>query len=477
MPICRAATLSGAAALAVAGVLSIVSSPAGAQAPASQQALLREIYQEMIEINTTDSAGDNTRAAAAVAARLRAAGFPPADVQVLVPAGNARKGNIVARLRGSGARRPLLLLGHLDVVEARAEDWERDPFKLVEENGFFFARGAADDKAMSSALVANLIRLKQERFTPDRDLVLALTADEERGGDSDYNGVEFLLRQHRPLIDAELAINEGGGGQLTAEGQPLFLSVQHAEKTYQNFRLEVTNPGGHSSVPRADNAIYSLAEGLARLRGHQFPMRLSDLTRRYFERLSIIEAGQTPGDMRSLISERPDPASVLRLTAVPRHNVQFRTTCVTTMLEGGHAENALPQRARAVVNCRILPDDRITDVQQELRKVLADESIKITPTGNTVVSPASAHRKDLMEPVETITAQMWPGIPVVPTMSAGGTDGRFLRIAGIPTYGVSGMFMELDGNGAHGLNEKMRVRSLYEGQEFLYRLIKALSQR
>jgi acetylornithine deacetylase/succinyl-diaminopimelate desuccinylase-like protein len=476
MPISRVAACAAAAAVIGFTGLSSVSTPAGAQALAPHQTLLREIYREMIEINTTDSAGDNTRAAAAVAARLRAAGFPAADVQVLTPSGNPRKGNLVARLRGTGARRPLLLLGHLDVVEARAEDWERDPFKLVEENGFFFARGAADDKAMSSALAANLIRLKQEGFVPDRDLVLALTADEERGGDSLFNGVEFLLREHRSLIDAELALNEGGGGQLTADAKPLFLSVQHAEKTYQNFRLEVTNQGGHSSVPRADNAIYALARGLSRLSEHQFPIRLSDLTRRYFERLATIEPGDAPRDIRSLLLARPDPAAVMRLSAVPRHNVQFRTTCVTTMLEAGHAENALPQRARAVVNCRILPEDRIEDVQASLRKVLADDGITITPTGNTVISPASPHRKDLMDPVEAIAAQMWPGIPVVPTMSAGGTDGRFLRIAGIPTYGVSGMFLEIDGNGSHGLNERMRVTSLYEGQEFLYRLVKALSQ-
>jgi acetylornithine deacetylase/succinyl-diaminopimelate desuccinylase-like protein len=471
----RVAAFSTAAALVVVGALSLRSSPAGAQALSSHQMLLREIYREMVEINTTHSAGDNTQAARAVAARLTAAGFPAADVQVLVPAGDARKGNIVARLRGTGARRPLLLLGHLDVVEARREDWERDPFKLIEEGGFFYGRGTADDKAMSSALVANLIRLKHEGFVPDRDLVLALTADEERGGDSEYNGVEFLLREHRAAIDAEFAVNEGGGGQLTADGRPLFLSVQHAEKTYQNFRLEATNPGGHSSVPRSDNAIYTLAEGLARLRGFQFPVRLTDLTKRYFERIAAVEPGQTAADMRALASGRSDESAVLRLTAVPRHNVQFRTTCVTTMLEGGHAENALPQRARAVVNCRIMPDERPDDVQAQLRKLLGDAAITITPTGKTVPSPASPHRKDLMDAVESIAAQMWPRVPVVPTMSAGGTDGRFLRIAGIPTYGVSGMFTEVDGNGSHGLNERMRARSLYEGQEFLYRLIKNLS--
>jgi acetylornithine deacetylase/succinyl-diaminopimelate desuccinylase-like protein len=463
------------AAIALLWVLpSVMPPPASAQALTPHQAMLREIYEEMIEIDTTDSVGDNTRAAEAVAQRLRAAGFPAADVQVIVPAGNARKGNLVARLRGTGLARPLLLLGHLDVVEAKREDWERDPLTLVEENGYFFARGAADDKAMSSVLAANLIRLKQEGFVPNRDLILALTADEERGGDSEFNGVELLLKQHRPLIDAELALNEGGGGQLTADGRPLFLSVQHAEKTYQNFRLEATNPGGHSSLPRRDNAIYSLAEALSRISRYQFPVRLSDLTRRYFERLAAIEPG-AGADIRTLLDNPGDATALRRLSAEPRFNVQFRTTCVTTMMEAGHAENALPQRARAVVNCRILPEERPEDVQRTLREVVADPAISITPTGNTLPSPASPHRGDLMRAVEAIAEDMWPGVPVLPTMSAGGTDGRFLRVAGIPTYGVSGLFADQDGTNSHGLNERIRVRSLYESQEFLYRLVKALS--
>jgi acetylornithine deacetylase/succinyl-diaminopimelate desuccinylase-like protein len=437
--------------------------------------LLRDIYQELIEINTTDSAGDCTQAAQAMAARLKAGGFSDEQMQIIVPPGGPKKGNLVARLKGSGTAKALMLLAHIDVVEAKREDWERDPFKLVEENGFFYARGSSDDKPMAAINVSNMIRFKREGFVPNRDIILALTCDEELAP-TQFNGVEYLLKHHRNLIDAELALNEGGGGSMDKSGKPVLHGIQAGEKTYQSFQLEVTNVGGHSSVPVKNNAIYHLADGLSRLGKFEFPFKLSDTTRTYFQRRAELEPPPVAADMRAILSEPPDSGALARLYAVsPYYNAAVRTTCVATMLDAGHADNALPQRARARVNCRILPDESVDEVRKTLASVLADDQIRITPMGTATLSPRPPLTPSLMKAVEDITAEMWPGIPVIPVLAAGGTDGRFLNNAGIWTYGITGMFHYPEGSRAHGLNERLPVKSFYDAHEFQYRLAKRLA--
>ena len=448
-----------------------IAQPALAQAP--EQRALREIYKELVEINTTDSVGSCTDAANALAARLKAAGLPAQDVQVIVPPGGPKKGNLVARYRGTGAKKPIMLLGHLDVVEAKREDWQRDPFKLVEENGYFYARGASDDKSMVAVFTANLVRYRREGYRPERDLIQVATCDEETIP-SKFSGIVYLLANHRELIDAEFALNEGGAALLDKNGKYQRMTIQAGEKVFQTYQLEATNPGGHSSLPVKDNAITHLAGGLARLGAYDFPFKLSATTRAYFESMSRIETGQAAADMKAILREPPDAEAIARLSvASPINNSTFRTTCVATMLDAGHATNALPQRARAIVNCRILPGESVAEVQQTLVKVLADDKIKITPTHEPTLSPPPPLTPQIVGPIEKLSAQMWPGVPVVPTQLAGATDGRFTINAGIPTYGVSGMFRDPDGSGVHGLNERIRVRTLYEGQEFLYRLVKA----
>ncbi len=435
----------------------------------SPDALLRDIYKQLVEINTVDPDGDNTRAAEAMAARLRAAGFPEADVQVLSPM--PRKGNLVARLRGTGRRRPLLLLAHIDVVEARREDWSVDPFTLLEKDGYFYGRGTGDDKAMAAIWIATLIRLREEGYRPDRDLIVALTADEETGPG---NGVHWLVETHRDLIDAELALNEGGRG-LIKDGRYLANGIQASEKVYESFRLEVTNSGGHSSLPRKDNAIYRLAAGLGRLAAFDFPVRIGEVVRAYFERMGALTPGAAGEDMKAASRTPPDPDAVARLSQSPLPNALMRTTCVATRLEGGHADNALPQMARAVVNCRILPGTPAGEVQATLVQVLADDAISVTSLAPAKPSAPSPLTPDIMDPVEEVTREMWPGVPVLPMMGTGATDSLYLRQAGIRAYGVSGLFGDVDDNRAHGRDERMGVRPLYEGREFLYRLVKRLS--
>lgn len=437
-----------------------------------QQQLLTEIYKELVEINTTDSTGDTTQAALAMATRLKAAGFPAEDVQVMVHPGNAHKGNLVARLRGKGTQRPLLLLAHLDVVEAHKEDWspDLDPFKLTERDGFFYGRGSIDDKAMAAIFVANLIRYKQEGFRSNRDIIVALTADEEGGG---FNGASWLLQNHHELVDAEFGLNEGGGGR-ARNGKPLFQGVQASEKMSQSFQLEVKNKGGHSSVPVKDNAIYHLAGGLHNLAKFDFPLNLNDITRAYFERMVGIESGQTATDMKALLGPQPDAAAISRLSGTAFYNAMMRTTCVATRLEGGHANNALPQTARAVVNCRILPQETLSSVQETLVRILADEEITVTPLGRgrSQASPPSPLNPQVLAPVEKITKEMWPGVPMIPMMSTGATDSLYFRQAGIPMYGISGLFTDIDDIRTHGKDERLGVKELYDGQEFLYRLVK-----
>lgn len=439
------------------------------QPPDADIALAREIFQELIEINTSDSVGDNTAAAEAMADRLLAAGFPEENIKVLVKA--PRKGNLVARYPGSGAGPPILLLAHLDVVEAHPEDWSFDPFEFREIDGFFYGRGTTDDKAMAAIWIANFIRMRREGFTPDRDLIVALTADEEGG---DHNGVDWLLENHRELIEAAFCLNEGGGGAMR-EGQYLGNSVQLSEKVYMTVQLEVTNPGGHSSVPSKDNAIYRLAAGLTRLAGYDFPVRLDDVTRGFFARMGEIEEGEIGAAMRAIAVDSSDTQAIEVLSAVPFFNATLRTTCVATGLEGGHAENALPQMARAIVNCRVLPGHSPEEVKATLLEVLADEEITMSMIWDPVASPASPLDPEIMGAIERVTESMWPGVPVIPTMVTGATDGLYLRNEGIPTYGVSGLFAEMSDNRAHGRDERIGVKQFFEGQEFLYRLVRELA--
>lgn len=431
----------------------------------------RGIYRELVEINTTESAGDTLRAAEAMAARLRAGGLPAQDIQVLSP--GSRKGNLIARLRGTGARRPILLIAHIDVVEARREDWAFDPFTLQEIGGFFRGRGTIDDKAMAAAFVANLIEYRKEGFRPARDIILALTTDEELS-DSPHDGARWLVEHHRALIDAELAINEGGGGTLR-DGKPARISVQHAEKIYQSYRLEVTDPGGRSASGRRDNAIYRLSEALARLSKFDFPVSLNAVTRGYFERIAPTERGEAADAMAALLAGRTDPAEIRALTERPAYNAQIRTTCVATLLDAGHAENALPQKARATVNCRVLPDQSVSEVEETLRRVIGDDKVTITPVGKAVLSPPSPLNPEVIAAVTSISSEMWPGTPVIPTMSGGYTDSRWLRNAGIAAYGTSGLFVDPATSGVHGLNEQVGVKELYDSKEYLYRLVKRLS--
>jgi acetylornithine deacetylase/succinyl-diaminopimelate desuccinylase-like protein len=433
----------------------------------AEQQLAREIFQQLIEINTTDSIGDCTAAAKAMAERLKAVGFPEEDIKVLGP--HPRKGNLVARLRGTGARKPILLLAHIDVVEAKRDDWSFDPFKFLEKDGYYYGRGTSDDKAMAAIFIANLIRFKQEGIKPDRDIIVALTADEEGG---DYNGVEWLLKNHPHLIAADFGLNEGGGGAVR-NGRKLFNSVQASEKVYQSFLFEVKNKGGHSSRPVKDNAIYHLAAALQRLAQFDFPVNLNEVTRAYLERVSKIESGETAAAMKGVAQNPSDVKSVAYVGNMPAYNATMRTTCVATMLEAGHAENALPQTARATVNCRILPTETAEQTRATLIKVVNDSRVTITPIKEPKPSPPSPLSAEVMKPIEMITEQMWPGVPIVPVMSTGATDSLYLRKAGIPIYGTSGIFGDIDDSRAHGKDERIGVKAFYDGQEYLYRLVKA----
>jgi acetylornithine deacetylase/succinyl-diaminopimelate desuccinylase-like protein len=438
----------------------------------SHEVRAKEIFKELVETNTTHSTGDTTKAAEAMAARFKAAGFADADVRVLAP--SAKKGNLVVRYRGTGARRPMILLAHLDVVEAKREDWSMDPFVLTEKDGYFYGRGTADDKTMAAVFVANLLRLKAEGFMPARDIILMLTADEEGGPE---NGVKWLLANHRPLIDAEFAINEGGGGVMR-KGKYVTNEIQAAEKVYQDLRLEVRNSGGHSSMPVKDNAIYRLATGLSRIAAFEFPPQLNEITRAYFTRAAPAQLdAQTRADMLAVAKEPMDMAAAARLSAQsPYFNSLLRTTCVATQLDGGHAPNALPQLATANVNCRILPGVPVSAVVAQLTKAVADSGIQISLIDEATPSKPAVLREDVLKATETIVQSMFPGVPVVPLMSTGATDGLFLRNAGIPTFGVDGLFDDIDDVRAHGRDERVGIKQFNEDLEFQYRLIVALSK-
>ena len=456
-------------------LLVVASTPSFAQTT-KWDSLARSLFKELVEINTSQSTGSTLAAAQAMAARLKSAGFPDSDVVVLENA--PKKGNLVARLRGRNTgRKPVLLLSHIDVVEANAEDWTLPPFQFIERDGTFFGRGVADDKDEGAIHLALIMRMREERYVPDRDIIVALTADEEGGG---ANGVSWLLQNHRQLIDAEYAFNEGGGGRVRGANVTDTVKISHdvqaSEKKFLNFRFEVTNPGGHSSVPRADNAITQLAVALTKINPTIMPVRLNEVTRAYFTRLAPVVENESPrlsAAMRAIVANPNDAAAAATLSADPRYNSQLRTSCVSTMLEGGHATNALPQRARANVNCRILPDETAEQVKAVLQRVVGDTGVKVTFQGNVTNSPPSPLTPALMNEIERVTKEMWPGVPVIPTMSTGATDGLRLRNAGIPVYGISGLFYPE--TFAHGMNERIPVRAFYQGLEFMYRLVKGVT--
>ncbi len=449
---------------------------ASAQLSPSNKQLSKSIFEQLIEINTTNS---TTAAAEAMAKRFLDAGFPKSDVAVLGP--NEQKKNLVVRYRGTAEYRPILLIGHLDVVEARRQDWHTDPFQFVEKDGYVYGRGTQDMKDGDAILVSDLIRLKKEGFQPDRDIILALTADEE-GGDS--NGVSWLLKNHRDLIDAKFVLNPDGGGVTTDHGKPVNVEVDASEKLYADYTLTVLNRGGHSSLPRTDNAIYELADGLAKLQQFQFPIELNAVTRAHFKKESTVEQGQQAVDMQAVLKDPPDPAAVARLSKDPFDNATMRTTCVATTLLAGGANNALPQRAEANVNCRILPGPSREQIRQKLMDILADPMIVVSISGdqssadpNAKAEPPAPLRPRLMQAIDNTAGQMWPGAPVVPTMSTGATDGKYTNAAGMPTYGVSGVAIDIKDNREHGRDERVRIDSYYDGAIFYYRLLKAISSR
>jgi acetylornithine deacetylase/succinyl-diaminopimelate desuccinylase-like protein len=463
-------------------VLLVLGSLGAAPLDDATRQLAHDIFQQLIEINTTDSVGSTTVAAEAMAKRLRAAGFAAEDVKVLGP--NDRKGNLVARYLGAGSAglKPILIIAHLDVVEARREDWTTDPFQFVEKDGYFYGRGTQDMKVSDAILVTTFIRFKREGYQPDRDIILALTADEE-GGTS--NGVEWLLKNHRDLVDAAFALNPDGGGVTTVKGKPLNVDVEANEKLYADFELDATNPGGHSSLPVPDNAIYHIADALSRLEHAPFPFELNPITRSYFERRAALESGQTAADMRAILRTSPDPQAIARLSADARFNSLLRTTCVATRLNAGHANNALPQQARAIVNCRILPGHAMEEVREKLVAIIADPKITVKYVDNSykvfdrapdtkafapVLPPA-----EVMQPLERVTDAMWPSAPVIPEMETGASDSVYTIAAGIPSYGISGVALDQDDVRAHGKDERVRLNSFYDGVEFYYRYLKALT--
>ena len=451
-----------------------MSAPGAPTTLTPQQQAARAIYKELVEINTVDSVGSVTKAAEAMAVRFRAAGFPAADIQIVGPPNIPAKQNLVVRYRGRNQGKPILLLAHLDVVAALRSDWPRDPFTLYEENGYFLGRGTADDKSMASMLVANLLRYKAEGWVPTRDLILALTADEEGGG---ANGVGWIIANRKELIDADYAINEGGGGTLI-DDKPMFHSVQAAEKIPVNYTLTVLNTGGHSSVPRKDNAIYSLANALAKIERYTFPVELNDVSRPFFAQTAKVEMPSLAAAMTAIVANPNDTVAANTISKDPRYASMLRTSCVATRLAAGHADNALPQTATANVNSRVAPTSSADQVKGVLDRIIGDSTVKITTRGGTRENAGgkpSPIDPTLLAATTALTKKMFNDVPVIPTMSTGATDGRFLRAAGIPTYGVSGIFSAPGETNAHGRDEKLRVKSYYDGLQFLYELVKQVA--
>ncbi len=457
-----------------------LASAAGAQSPLTPyQSLGHDLLRELVETNTTYSAGSTTRAAEALAARFRAAGFAAVDVQIVGPDSgrDAKDRNLVVRYRGKGTRRPVLLIGHLDVVEARREDWVLDPFALTERNGYFYGRGTLDMKNGDAGWVVALLRMKQEGIVPAGDYILALTAGEEGGGG--YNGIAWLLAHRRDLIDGTYALNADAGGGELRQGRPIAMDVQAAEKVFQTYRLTVRNPGGHSSLPERDNAIYRLSAALGRLAAYEFPLQTNAITRAYFTLTAPLGEARLASDLSAVGSSAvPDSAAASRLARVsPFFNAQLRTTCVATMIQCGHAVNALPQRVTATVNCRILPDVDPKDVERAIRTVVADTAVAVSRADTATASPPSPLPAHVEHAIRDVTASMWGPLPIIPMMETGATDGLFLRNAGVPVYGVSGYFVDLNNSAdvrAHGLDERIGVKAFYDQIEFTYRLLKAL---
>ena len=459
--------------------LSLLLGPLAAADDANRQ-LAHDLFQQLIEINTTDSSGSTTAAAQAMAKRLLEAGFQADDVKVLGP--NDRRGNMVVRVHGtSAAQKPILIICHLDVVEARRSDWTTDPFEFVEKDGYYYGRGTQDVKENDAALIADLIRLHREGWRPNRDLIVALTADEE-GGKS--NGVDWLLKNHRDLIDAAFALNPDAGGVTSDKGRIVNVDIEASEKLYQDYEFSTTNPGGHSSLPVPDNAIYRLADALAKLEKAMFPLELNEVTRTYFERRAALESGQVKDDMNGVLHIPPVPDAVKRLSQDARYNSLLHTTCVATRIGGGHANNALPQLAQANVNCRILPGHSPEEIRNMLVAIVHDPKVSVRYVSSSgEVSDRPPDRKpfspvmpsaEILKPLERVAAEMWPGAPVIPEMETGASDSIYTVAAGIPSYGVNGMAIDQDDVRAHGKDERIRVSSYYDGVEFFYRYLKAL---
>jgi acetylornithine deacetylase/succinyl-diaminopimelate desuccinylase-like protein len=463
--------------LAVAGSAQANAAQAPGREQMNQEA--RAIFQELIEINTTDSVGNVTTASEAIAKRLLAAGFSESDLKIAGP--NERKKNMVLRYHGTGEKKPILFIGHLDVVEAKREDWTTDPFQFIEKDGYFYGRGTEDMKEGDALLVTTFIRLKREGFVPDRDLILALTADEE-GGVS--NGVDWLLKNHRDWIDAEYCINLDGGEFEKLKGTRILAGLQASEKVYADFQLETTNPGGHSSVPGAENAIYELSADLLKLQRFSFPVKINEISENYLAHAATLTSGTLGDDLRGAVKHPPDLAAIQRLSANPYYNSLLHTTCVATMLTGGHARNALPQSARANVNCRIFPGEDPEEVRKTLVQLAADPKLKITLVAAKnfdgtlvpiVAVPPSPLRPELIAAMHNALEPMWPGLPIVASMATGATDGNYLRIAGMPTYGIACMFFDMEDERAHGKDERVGVEDFYDGVEFSYKFVKALA--
>jgi acetylornithine deacetylase/succinyl-diaminopimelate desuccinylase-like protein len=456
-------------AVSVSSLLFATAAAAQTTRPDAEKQLAHDIYKQFVEIQSGFTTGATTPVAEAAAARLKAAGF--SDSEVFLGGVIAKKGNLVVRYRGTGKLKPILLLAHIDVVEAKREDWSMDPFQLIEKDGFFYGRGTGDDKAQAATWIANLIQYKKEGFKPDRDIIVALTADEEGGGP--YSGIVWLLKEHRDLIDSEFALNEGGWGE-ESKGKKISNDLQVSEKYVINFRFEVHNKGGHSSMPVPDNAIYHLAGALERLSKFGFPLKTNDVTAAYFREMSKLDSGPNKEDLAKA-ADGSQEAMQRVAAASPAWNSTLRTTCVATMLEGGHALNALPQLAAAMVNCRVLPEDSPEYVENTLRQVVADDQVAVKNMSEISQGPASPMRPDVLNAASGITSRMWPGVPTIPIMVMGATDGRYLRSAGIPCYGVQGFFFDRDDIRFHGRDERLGVQSFYEGQAFLYELVKRLS--
>jgi acetylornithine deacetylase/succinyl-diaminopimelate desuccinylase-like protein len=464
--------------VAAAAVLPLVVHAAPA-APANNEATFRGLYKELVETNTSFSAGNCTLAAERMAARLRATGFSESEVTLIVPPGHPKDGNLVAIYPGSDPKaKAVLLLAHIDVVEAKREDWTRDPFTLVEEGGYFYGRGVSDDKAQAAIFTDLLIRLREEGYRPRRPIKMALTCGEEGGGQ--VNGASWLAQNHRALIDAAFALNEGAGGAFDAAGKRVTHNIQAGEKTSVGYKLEVTNPGGHSSRPVPDNAIYHLVGAVDRISRYEFPVQLNDATRGYFTKMSKVVGGETGSAMLAIVANPVDKAAYATLAKDPSYHSILGTTCVATRLEAGHANNALPQRATAVINCRIFPGVSREEVRQTLVKLADDPKVAVTELGDgrpRAIVGAPPLTPEVMEPIEKVSAEMWPGVTVVPLLLAAGTDAPALIAVGIPTYGVSGIFYEPDLGHIHGLNERIGVKSLMEAREFNYRLVKIYTEQ